>query len=429
MQLNTLLSDAWNAVANIELADARAKYVILTLLGATAFLAGLGIFRKALRWRTLGAFIGAVVLTAAAWVVMEKTWKPFPDRVPAYIYVCGSLAVFVLLGAVLQRGRRIVLGLLTPLAFAMSFGVFNLEFQEYPTVRSLNPQPVAVQMNYEEFQRAAADRRPPEIDGEPAGAIVTVDLPATQFEHRPAVAYVPPAYFTEPKLELPVYVIMAGNPGSPQQWYDAGDAENTMDNYQRAHRGRSPILISVDGTGGFTNNPICVDSKDNKVQTYLAKDVPQAIKERFRVVPDQQKWTIGGLSYGGTCALQVVTNYPDSYGTFLDYSGQREPTLGQHQETVDRFFGGDEAAFQAVNPLTLLEQAKGTPKYRHLHGKFIVGAEDKHFKEDMQIMHKAAVDAGINAAYEEVPGGHSFQVWRVALRETIGYVAQRGGLK
>ena len=38
-----------------------------------------------------------------------------------------------------------------------------------------------------------------------------------------------------------------------------------------------------------------------------------AIRGRLRVDPDPPHWVIGGFSYGGTCAIQMATNYPSVY--------------------------------------------------------------------------------------------------------------------
>ena len=34
----------------------------------------------------------------------------------------------------------------------------------------------------------------------------------------------------------------------------------------------------------------------------------------------------------------------------------------------------------------------------------------------------------MNTDFQTLPGGHSFQVWRTALRENLDFVAQRGGI-
>lgn len=411
-------------LGGISLTESPAPYIIYATMAIAVVAALLGLRRSI--WRVVVAFLVGAAGAGVCWYILEVSWKPFPDRIPWQIFVAGGFAFFVLSSAVLQKGRRILLSVLSVFALASAWGTFNLQFQEYPTIRSLDPRPIVQPMDYGTF---ASLTGPPTIDGREVGALVTVDLEATQFTHRPAVVYVPPAYFKHPDRKLPVVVLLAGNPGKPEQWFESGGADTTLEDFQQKHRGFSPIVVSVDGTGSMTANPICVDGPTEKVQTYLAKDVPAQMKAKFRVESDQQKWSIGGLSYGGTCSLQVVTNAPDSYGTFLNFSGQAEPTVGEHAKTVQQFFGGNEEAFQDINPATLLDRARGSNKYSHIHGVFVSGEKDTHAKAELQVLNEKAQNAGMSTSYSEVPGGHSYQVWRVALRESIDLAAQRGGLK
>ena len=67
-----------------------------------------------------------------------------------------------------------------------------------------------------------------------------------------------PAYWTREE-PLPVLLLMAGNPGTPDEWIDSGRAVMIADAYQKSHDGVSPIVITVDATGSFTGNPGCAD--------------------------------------------------------------------------------------------------------------------------------------------------------------------------
>lgn len=37
--------------------------------------------------------------------------------------------------------------------------------------------------------------------------------------------------------------------------------------------------------------------------------------------------------------------------------------------------------------------------------------------------------AGMQTTYTELPGAHSYAVWRVALRQSLDFLAERGGIK
>ncbi|WP_018295761.1 alpha/beta hydrolase [Corynebacterium lubricantis] len=407
-------------IRSISLVNTPALIVIYAIALLTTLVAAWGFFRAPLRRRTTIALIIALILGAIAWFILAVWPKPFPETIPPEIYIAGTAAAFVLVSAFTQRGRRVLLAILAVIAMGNAYLVANLQYQQFPTVGSFDPTPVTVSMNLDEFNAAT---QPPQIDGREVGALVTVPLPPM----RDAVAYVPPAYWHN--SNLPVLVLMAGNPGEPGQWFTVGQGSQTADDFQSQHGGESPVIISVDATGTFSGNPACVDGPEYQVQTYLSQTVPAAINQTFNVNPDQSKWTIGGLSYGGTCALQVVTNHPQAYGMFLDFSGQAEPSIGSHKKTVDAFFGGDEQAFADVNPANLLRKAVGTNEYSHLKGIFIAGDRDTESMNALATMNQLAQAAGMTTTYSTVPGGHSYSVWRQALRQSFEEVAQFGGIQ
>lgn len=415
---------------SISLVDPPAAIVLVSAVTICALVAALGFFDPKKRPRTSWALIISLVLTAVVWLVLEKIWRPFPDPVPLRVYLASAASAFVVLSALVVRGWRIRLILPAVLSIAAAWGCANLVYQQYPTLASLHPAPQAVRMDYQEFQKLSL---PPTIDGEAAGALVSI--PATGevsgFKARDAVAYVPPAYWTKPELKLPVLVLMAGNPGQPMQWFSNGQGEITADNYQAQHDGIAPVIISVDATGSLTANPLCIDGPEDQVQTYLSRDVPELIHQHFpRINPDQRSWTIGGLSYGGTCALQVITNSPRAYGNFLNFSGQAEPTIGSHKETLDRFFGGSEQAFEAINPATILSRAAADKdqRFRGIAGRFVAGERDQSSGEALAKLNDLTQQVGMRTEFTTVPGAHSYEVWRVALRENLDWVVRRGGI-
>lgn len=372
--------------------------------------------------------ICAIFLTALVWAVMELWWRPFPDPLPAPIYITVAVALWCIGALFTLKKAGSFFATSSLIALICVPLVANAMFKSYPDIASMIPNRYAVSMSYEEFQgRTEA----PHAYGKTVGALISLDLPGTDsgFNARNAEVYIPPAYWTQPRRDLPVLVLMAGNPGSPSDWIRSGELTRTADEYQAQHNGRAPVVVSVDATGSLTGNPICVDSPIAKVQTYVAKDVPQQMKEKFRVGTDQKQWIIGGLSYGGTCALQVVANAPHAFGSFLDFSGQIEPTIGKHDETVQKFFGGDEAAFQKVNPETILKKAAGSQEFSGIAGRFIAGDQDTSSVEALTQLNDLAQKAGMDTQLTTVQGKHDFGTWRTALRETFSWVAMRGGIQ
>ena len=416
------------AILDLPLTNFTAS-VVITILSVVAIIAATWGFRGHSLLRSI--FRPAVLALCIAYfgkLVFEKQWHVIPDKVPWELTLTVAGTVFVILCAFMQRKRRIVVSLLVIFSVVMTVMQFNAFYQTFPDLQTLEARNVAVQMDYRHFEK---QKRVPKLDGHKAGALVEVELGGGEsgWKPRPSFAYLPPAYWTKEE-PLPVLLLMAGNPGTPDEWIDSGRAVMIADAYQKAHDGVSPIVMTVDATGSFTANPGCADGPRGKVMSYLANDLPKIIGEKFTVNPDRSTWTVGGLSYGGTCAFQVVTNHPEVYGNFLDFSGEPEMSIGSREATINVIFGGDAKAFWAQDPESLLRAAAKDrdPKYRDIHGIFAVGVEDKTVRPLMEPISRLANDAGMHTRIHVVPGGHDYQVWRVALAQTFEWVAQQGKL-
>ncbi|WP_164470385.1 alpha/beta hydrolase [Corynebacterium pseudopelargi] len=379
--------------------------------------------RRGLR-TTLLVALGVVASVVAVRWCIEDLWRPFPDAIPWQIYA-GAGVCFVAIAALCLARKRVLLVLALALSLLSTLIVGNNVYQLYPTIGSVVNNEHAKKMQWDEFQAALKTKTLPQDQG--VHISLPLDSPQSGFKARTAQIYLPPAYWRS-DTALPVVVMMAGNPGRPEDWFGAGMADRAADQYQQAHGGVAPIIASVDATGSYTANPGCTDSPGSNVATYLAKDVPEQLKKKLNVDPDQQHWTIGGLSYGGTCALQIATNEPQAYGNFLDFSGEWEPNIGSHEQTVNKLFEGSEEKFKAHNPADLLQAHEHDGRYRHLSGLFIAGDRDKQAVHDLQALQQRAAAAGINSQFRTVKGGHDFGTWRTAFEQSLPWAAKQGGL-
>lgn len=387
------------------------------------------------------ALVIAVVLTLVLRYVVEDVWRPFPDALPTSIYASVG---FGLLGLLLAgprlrhgptwRGRGLTVLTVVIVVLAASAQV-NHFFRAYPTVAAALGRAPTNDVPYASVPGAQTDA----VAGTPLasvwtspagmpsqGEVTVVNIPPTQsgFTARPARVYLPPAYLASPRAVLPVLVLLAGQPGAPDDWITFGGVTTVMDRYAAAHDGLAPVVVMADGTGTELANPLCLDSDLGQVQTYLAVDVPAWVRANLQVRTDAAGWAVAGLSYGGTCSLQLAVNHPDVFPTFVDISGQQAPTLGDTQRTVDAAFGGNAAAFAAVNPLDLM----AAHRYPQLSGAFTVGANDDDYRPQQQRVHAAAQAAGMTVSYTEVAGGHDWGAWRAGLEDSLDFLATRLGI-
>lgn len=266
------------------------------------------------------------------------------------------------------------------------------------------------------------------------GAVVTATVPAGDqsgtrgFKPRQAFLYLPPAYLTAQRPALPVLVLMAGQPGSPRDWFEIGRLKETMDAYAAAHGGLAPVVVVVDPLGSPYRNPLCSDTpRGGRAATYLQQDVPTWITTHLQVDPDRSHWAIAGLSNGGTCALQVVTRAPETYRVFLAMSPEEHPTLGGEQRTIDRGFGGDRAAYEANDPLSLMAAAP-PGRYDGIAGLISIGAQDEEYASAVPALVNGARGAGIEVDTRQYEGGHGWAVWSAALADEVDWLGEQLGL-
>lgn len=339
------------------------------------------------------------------------------------LLAAGTLAVVVALIVLRHRLRRwmevvgivvVVLLLLVNVA-----GWVNRHFDYLPTWDEL------LGKRAEDAASAArvADQRSVPTHGD----VVQVAIPGTRsgFQARDAQIYVPPAWFAKPRPRLGALILLAGTPGTPEDWTHGGLADVTSDAYAARHQGETPLLIMADQNGSDLGDTECVGASE----TYLTEDVPAFVAERYGVALQPQQWGIGGLSEGGMCGLMVALRHPETFSTFLDLSGLAGPRSGETNavgSTVTDLFHGDQAAFDAHEPLTIMAHQH----FSGLAGWFEVGTSDADPLAAQRELAPAARTAGITTCAVEIPGGeHTFQLWAEGFRDALPWIAARLGGK
>ncbi len=381
------------------------------------------------------------VIALLAWLI-DDVWRPFPDSLPFTVVLWSWVA---LAGLVLAFARQPLLRTGPRRAAAIAAGVLALAgaanqvngyFQAYPSLRVvlapwLDPQPVFTRtVDVTEVVAgpghalAGIWHSPPGMPK--TGTVYRVNIPGVTsgFAARPGYLYLPPAYLAAPRPQLPVLVLLAGQPGDPRAWLDSGRIQAVMDGFAERHDGLAPVVVMPDDLGSEFANPLCLNSRLGQVQTYLTVDVPDWITSHLQVRPPGQGWAIGGFSQGGTCAIQLSTQAPRLYPFFVDISGQAEPTLGSRRLTISRAFGGDAAAFARVDPIAVLVRTR----FPRNAGVLVAGANDRVYTSQQRVMYLAARRAGMTVTFMELPGGHDWRVWRGGLEHNVAWLASWLGI-
>ncbi|OMC39231.1 alpha/beta hydrolase-fold protein [Mycobacterium sp. IS-1264] len=415
--------------------------IVVSVVGLLAAL----LWRRGRQWwlRAVPLCVAiAVAVAVAAYFTVNYRWHPYPDIIPWTLFAWGGFAALVLCLSAARMRRSgwpvralMVLGVLWSVLVIVAQA--NIHYAAFTTARKLvNPllHPVGDLSSITSRQPSAVlastgstleNLWQPPSNMPTDGKVVKASIPASgRFNPREALIYLPPAYLATPRPELPVLVLLPGDPGAPRDWIDKVHVDDALGQFASQHKGLAPVVVMADQQGVAENNPSCVDSSWGTPQTYLAEDLPRWVSTNLQVSRDHRQWAIGGLSSGGTCSLLVALHAPETFPNFVDMSGQREPILTSHAEIVAKLFNGDEAAYNNVTPKDIMAKRQ----YPDTNALITVGSDDRVYNPQQHEIYDACRQAGMKVQWQEFPGGHTFAVFRASFEAAIPWLATHAGL-
>jgi len=346
--------------------------------------------------------------------------------ITAWVVVGALLVVAIFL---LHRGwrrwaarRRLTLtglaGTLVALAAVVAVAAsFNAYYAFLPTVDDVVQAATGDQawVNVDKLARlsgSTADR------ASENGLVVKQSLPADQangFGATTNIVYLPPQYFSDLSTDFPVLYLFHGSPGQPQDWFHAGDAEQTAQAVARA--GRPVIVVAPQMSRSWTDDPECVDGAQEKVESHLFEQVIPMIDSKFRVDTARQDTIFGGMSAGGYCALNLGMRHRGSVATIIDLSGDTMPT---HSGGAGSLFGRTNPQRSSLvssnSPDQYASSLSDDPPTRIWLDS---GTEDHGIVTQMTSLDRTLQQRGIDTVWRVRPGGHTYWVWTKALREAL----------
>ncbi|CAL9545231.1 hypothetical protein SUDANB95_04281 [Actinosynnema sp. ALI-1.44] len=194
----------------------------------------------------LFAVLAATAFAALVGLVVNVVWRPFPEPLSLEVLVClGAVVLALVLAVARRRGRRLLTVLAVVVVLVGALSGVNTFYGQYPTMRAVLGPLLAETVALDEAARPAAELAVP--DGSvladvwrpstvpDKGTVSSASIPAsTDYRPRDAWVYLPPAYAVSPRPRLPVVVLLAGQPGTPRDWLDAGRLTTQEDASARA---------------------------------------------------------------------------------------------------------------------------------------------------------------------------------------------------
>lgn len=312
-------------------------------------------------WLPLAVVVGLALTAATYWYVSSEglAGDPAPKLLWIWTTIAGATVVVLIAGWRSARWwRRGLSALAIPLSVLCAALALNLWVGYFPTVQTawnqLSSGPLPDQTDTATVMAMQKARQIPT-----RGSVVPVDIDSTAsgFKHRGELVYLPPVWFSSsPAPALPTLMMIGGEFNTPGDWLRAGNAIATVDDFAAHHGGNAPVLVFVDSGGTFNNDTECVNGARGNAADHLTKDVVPFMEHTYGVSANRANWGIVGWSMGGTCAVDLTLMHPDMFHSFVDIAGDIAPNAGTQAQTVERLFGGSQAAYDAFDPTTVMNR-------------------------------------------------------------------------
>ncbi|MCA9442220.1 MAG: esterase family protein [Candidatus Omnitrophica bacterium] len=216
----------------------------------------------------------------------------------------------------------------------------------------------------------------------------------------------------EGKTDLPLAILLHGVYGSHWNWTMVGGAHQVAGRLIKEEE-IQPIALAMPSDGLWGDGSGYLQHADADYEKCIVEEVPQATREVEPSVTVGSRLFICGLSMGGFGALRLGAKYPQRFAAISGHS------------SITRF---DQMKDFVEEPLDLygLSQSEESSVIHWMRNnkedlppiRFDCGTEDSLLEANRTLDRELTAE-GIEHAYEEFPGAHSWEYWHDHLRDSL----------
>ncbi len=154
--------------------------------------------------------------------------------------------------------------------------------------------------------------------------------------------------------------------------------------------------------------------------TYIAKELPQRIREFFRVSDKREDTYIAGLSMGGYGALKMALREPETFCAGAGLSPVCDLDDFGHRDLLISLFGTEKAPDED-NLSYLADKQKKNPLKPRLY--MAMGTEDFLYQSAQPLRRQLTRD--YDFTYFETSANHSWNFWDQQIQEVLKWMFKR----
>jgi enterochelin esterase-like enzyme len=239
------------------------------------------------------------------------------------------------------------------------------------------------------------------------GRLVTVHFYSPALRRRSDyLVYLPPGYTA--RKRYPVYYLLHGAPGSPQDFISVVNLDVRLSNRLSEHELTPMILVMPDGRPGGSTffDSEWANTRAGAFESYVL-NVVRDVDRRFAAIPSRQARVIAGYSAGGYGALNIALHHPALFANVQSWSGY----FVQTRKCCLAFAHASRAQLAYNSPLDYARRLTRAELARYpLRVYMFTGRSDPDGRGIAQMTAELR-RAGALANYNVFPGGHDWEVW------------------
>jgi len=246
-----------------------------------------------------------------------------------------------------------------------------------------------------------------------SAAVSTIAIPSGGMKKDIPVTVILPDASQKQGAYFPVLYLLHGYSDNNGRWVERTSIRDLAEQY-------GVIVVCPDG--GFSS--WYFDSPEDptfRYETFVSKELVDAIDKRFPTLPQRDSRAIAGLSMGGHGALFLAFRHPDIYGAAVSFSGGVDlrpfpnnwdilKRLGSIQDHPDRW--------KDYSVITLAENV--------VPGQLAISidcGEQDFFITVNRNLHNLLLARKVPHDYSERPGGHDWSYWANAIKYQMLFVS------
>lgn len=224
---------------------------------------------------------------------------------------------------------------------------------------------------------------------------------------QPVWVVLPAGYAEHPTERYPVMYFLHGFPGSPLAYVSVGRVNFIQDILVADHQTSPMIQVMPFGsTTLFKDNEWANGLTPGSAwETFVARDVVNAIDSRFRTIPSGSGRAIAGLSEGAYGALNIGLHHPGEFRVIESWSGYL------WADPIQRIFGGDRGLLAYNSPMDRVRVVAQALRDSHTYIWFYSGTQD-HLVRMNKVFDIELNRLKIDHLFFASSGSHTWRLWR-----------------